>query len=167
LVVRHNVDTAQPYSVVLLDVNPDPYSAETFEEAVDFAASVCVSLSAGRAPLQLRTTAGEKVGGPSHRDPAAVVEFLTDVRPDPSAGLDAELARLRRDRGGTALVVITGGLDMNAQPGIAGLRRQFDRLVLVAMTTDHARSSSHPNVTTIDAPGAVEAARRWNANVSR
>src|SRR6185437_9806160 len=39
LVVRHNVDTAQPYTVVVLDVDPARYSPETFEEAVDTAAS--------------------------------------------------------------------------------------------------------------------------------
>ncbi len=55
LVVRHNVDTAQPYTVVLADLDPDRYSAETFEEAIDVTASLVMSMSVGKAPVQLRT----------------------------------------------------------------------------------------------------------------
>ncbi len=54
LVVRHNVDTAQPYTVVLTDLNPDGYSAETFEEAIDVTASLLVSMSVGKSPVQVQ-----------------------------------------------------------------------------------------------------------------
>ena len=63
LVVRHNVDTAEPRTVVVLDLDPFAYVGESFEEAVDVSASVVVSMSEGRAPVQLRTTAGQQIGG--------------------------------------------------------------------------------------------------------
>ncbi len=65
LVVRHYVDTAQPYTVVLVDLRPEVYSPETFEEAMDVAASVATSMSWGKAPVQIRTTAGARVGAPA------------------------------------------------------------------------------------------------------
>ncbi len=80
LVVRHNVDTSQPYTVVLVDIRPEVYSSETFEEAMDVTASVATSLSAGKAPVQIRTTAGERVGGAGQRDPAGLVDYLTESR---------------------------------------------------------------------------------------
>ena len=58
LVVKHNVDTSQPYSVVLLDLRPGGYTAESFESAVDVAASVLVAGSANKAPVELRLTDG-------------------------------------------------------------------------------------------------------------
>ena len=59
LVVKHNVDTSQPYSVVLLDLRPGGYTAESFESAVDVAASVLVAGSANKAPVELRLTDGD------------------------------------------------------------------------------------------------------------
>jgi uncharacterized protein (DUF58 family) len=167
LVVRHNVDTAQPYSVVLLDLDPEHYSAETFEEAVDVAASLVNSLSAGKAPVQLRTTRGDHLGGPSSRDPNAMVDFLTEVKPFPGGSLEAELILLRRDRGGTALIVVTGQIDLARVPMIASLRRRFDRVIVVALVHQPIQVPVHPGLTIVEAATADELAHRWNTGVAR
>jgi uncharacterized protein (DUF58 family) len=75
LMVRHNVDTSQPYTVVLLDVRPAVYSAETFEIAIDTAASAISCSALGKSPVQLRTTSGKQVGGPSQREPFELLDF--------------------------------------------------------------------------------------------
>jgi uncharacterized protein (DUF58 family) len=167
LVVRHNVDTAQPYTVVLLDLDPARYSEETFEEAVDVAASVVTSLSVGKSPVQLRTTAGERLGGSAYRDPSAIVDYLTDVRPSTTGSLDEQLVLLRRDRGGTALVVITGKVDSGNLPAVASLRRRFDRVILMAMVGRAGRPPVHPGVAVLEAATADEARLRWNTVVAR
>ena len=132
LVVRHNVDTAQPYTVVLADLRPEVYSAETFEEAIDVTASLAASMSAGKAPVQLRTTAGERVGGPGHRDPGALVDYLTDLAPSSAGSLSTQLVPLRHERGGSALVVVTGTLEVESLPAIAALRRRFDHVIVAS-----------------------------------
>lgn len=167
LVVRHNVDTAQPYTVVLLDLDPAGYSAETFEEAVDVAASVAVSMAAGRAPVQLRTTTGDRLGGPSYRDPTAVVDHLTGVTPAPEGSLEAELVVLRRDRGGTALVVVTGRLDPASLPTAAALRRRFDRVIVISLVDRPGRVPLQPGLVVVEAATVDELARRWNAGLAR
>lgn len=167
LVVRHNVDTAQPFTVVLTDLHPDRYSAATFEEAVDVSASLVMSLSAGKAPVQLRTSMGDRIGGPSQRDPNPIVEFLTSVQADPSGSLASQLVLLRRDRGGTALVVITGEIDLESLPLVAALRRRFDRVILVSMVPRPARAPVHPGLTVVEASTADELAQRWNTAVAR
>ena len=167
LVVRHNVDTAQPYTVVLLDLDPARYSAETFEEAVDAAASVSVSLAAGKAPVQLRTSGGDRLGGPSYRDPTAVVDYLTGVQPTDSGSLDAQLVLLRRDRGGTALVVVTGRVDAGNLPTIASLQRRFDRVIVVSLVDRPGRTPAHPGVTVLEASTVDEVAVRWNTVLAR
>ena len=167
LVVRHNVDTAQPYTVVLLDLDPAGYSPESFEEAVDVAASVVVSMASGKAPVQLRTTGGDRFGASSYRDPAAIVDFLTDVGPSGSGSLEAELVLLRRDRGGTALVVVTGRLDVGSLPGVAALRRRFDRVIVLSLVDQPDRVPSHPGITVLQGSSAAEAALRWNTVLGR
>lgn len=167
LIVRHNVDTAQPYTVVLLDLDASRYSAESFEEAVDAAASVSVSMASGKAPVQLRTTSGDRLGGPSNRDPAAILDFLTEVRAVQSEGLEAELVLLGRDRGGTALVVVTGPLDPSALPGMTALRRRFDRVVVVSVVERAGHVPPPRGITVLEASTAAEAARRWNSMLVR
>lgn len=167
LVVRHNVDTAQPYTVVLLDLNPARYSPESFEEAIDTAASVATSMASGKAPVQLRTTAGDHFGGPAYRDPTAIVDFLTDVGATEAGSLEGELVLLRRDRGGTALVVVTGQVDGGSLPGVAALHRRFDRVIVLSLVDRPGRVPTHPGVTLLEASGVQEAALRWNTVLAR
>ena len=82
LVVKHNVDTSQPYTVVLLDLRPGRYTAESFEAAVDVAASVLVTSAANKAPVELRLTDGTVIGGPRLRDVTPLIDHLTGVQPD-------------------------------------------------------------------------------------
>jgi uncharacterized protein (DUF58 family) len=100
LVVRHNVDTAEPRTVVVLDLDPSAYTPEAFEEAVDVAASVVVAMSEGRAPVELRTTVGHQTGGNGATDAVSILDRLTEVAPDPAGSVGAEMARLRSERGG-------------------------------------------------------------------
>jgi len=167
LVVRHYVDTAQPFTVVLVDLNPEVYSSETFEEAMDAAASIVGAMSAGRAPVQLRTTAGERLGGPGHRDPDALVDYLTDLAPNPAGSVPAQLLPLRRDRGGSALVVVTGVLDAASLPAIAGLNRRFDHVIVVSLVPRPTVVPAYPGVTVVVATTAEEIARAWDSGVAR
>jgi uncharacterized protein (DUF58 family) len=167
LVVRHNVDTAQPYTVILTDLNPDRYSAETFEEAIDVTASLVMSMAIGKAPVQLRLTNGDRLGGPSRRDPRPLVDYLTEVQPDPAGSLDTQLVLLRRDRGGTALIVVTGRLDLDSLPMIAALRRRFDRVIVTSIVSRAGRMPVHPGLTIVAAGSAAELAQAWNTGVAR
>ncbi len=167
LVVRHNVDTAQPYSVIVVDLHPSKYSAETFEEAMDVAASVVVSLGVRRAPVQLRTTPGDCLGGPGQRETFTLVDHLTLVEPTETGSLESALTHLRRDRGGTALVVVTGRLDPAGLPRVAALRRRFDRIVALSLVAAGSMAPVYPGLTIVQAETADEMARAWNELVVR
>jgi uncharacterized protein (DUF58 family) len=162
LVVKHNVDTSQPYSVVLLDLRPGGYTAESFESAVDVAASVLVASSANKAPVELRLTDGTVIGGPRIRDVTPLIDHLTGVAPKADGTLKEQLIALRRARGGTSLVVVTGGLDRADLPYVAQLRRRFDRLVVVSLDAEHAQPVRFSGVRVITAADADEACAAWN-----
>jgi uncharacterized protein (DUF58 family) len=165
LVVRHYVDTAQPYTVVLVDLRPEVYSPETFEEAMDVAASVATSMSWGKAPVQIRTTAGARVGGPGQRDPVPLVDYLTDVVPTTGGSLSAQLVPLRRDRG-SALVVVTGALDVESLPAIASMSR-FDHVIVTSLVPRPVPAPAYPGVRVFVATTANELAQAWDGWVVR
>jgi uncharacterized protein (DUF58 family) len=162
LVVKHNVDTSQPYTVVLFDQRPRRYTEATFEQAVDVTASVVVALGANKAPLELRLTGGTVLGGSRVRDVTPLVDHLTGVQSDPAGSLRDGLIALRRGHGGTSLVVVTGRADQADLPYLAALRRRFDRLVLVSIDTEHQALPDFPGVRVIQARDADEVQSAWN-----
>jgi uncharacterized protein (DUF58 family) len=162
LLVKHNVDTSQPFTVVIFDQRPHLYTEETFEQAVDVAASVVVASATDKAPVELRLTSGTVLGGPRMRDATPLIDHLTGVRGHPAGSLHRQLLALRRARGGTSLIVITGEIDVFDLPYLAALRTRFDRIVLVSLDTEHRVLPDVTGVRVIVAKNADEAAAAWN-----
>lgn len=162
LLVKHNVDTSQPYSVVVFDQRPGLYTEESFEQAVDVVASVLVASAVNKAPVELRLTDGTVIGGPRVRDVTALIDHMTGVRPDPGGSLQPHLLKLRRARGGTSLVVVTGALDLDDLPYVATLRRRFDRLVVVSVDTELRPPIDFPGVRVIVGRDADAVLAAWN-----
>ena len=167
LVVRHNVDTSQPFTVVLLDTRPSLYTASGFEAAIDVAASVLVSSAANKAPVELHLTDGTMLGGRRLRDVTPLMDHLTALKAEPEGSLQERLLALRRMGSGTSLVVVTGELDPADLPYVAALRRKFDRLVVVSIDPAATTPVRFPNVRIIVAPDADEVRTAWNLGLHR
>jgi uncharacterized protein (DUF58 family) len=163
LMVRHMVDTAQAFTVVLFDQRPALYSPDTFEEAVDVAASAAHAMSGGTAPVQLRTTGGIRIGGPHQRDPLPIVDHLTSLGPDETGSLTEQASLLGRDRGGSVLVVVTGRLETETLPTLVRLRRRFDRLLLASIVA-HPQAAPHfAGIHILVGSTADEIAQSWRS----
>jgi len=134
---------------------------------MDVTASVATCMSCGRAPVQIRTTAGERVGGYAQRDPAALVDYLTDLVPGATGSLSTQLLPLRRDRGGSALVVVTGMLEADSLPAVASLSRRFDHLIVASVVPRPTVTPTYPGVHVLVATSADELAQAWDAAVAR
>lgn len=165
LLVKHNVDTSQPYTVVIFDQRPSLYTEESFEQAVDVVASVLVASAANKAPVELRLTDGTVIGGPRVRDVTALIDHLTGVQADPEGGLRPQLLKLRRTRGGTSLVVVTGELEPDELPNVAALRRRFDQLVVISIDPEPRPPVDFPRVRVITEPDADAVRAAWNLGV--
>jgi uncharacterized protein (DUF58 family) len=163
LMVRHLVDTAQAFTVVLFDQRPALYAPETFEEAIDVAASVASAMSGGTAPVQLRTTSGARIGGPNQRDPLPIVDYLTTLQPDSAGSLTEQSAQLSRDRGGSVLVVVTGRLEPETVPTLVRLRRRFDRLLLASVVPDPQPAPHFAGLHILVGSSAQEIAQSWRS----
>jgi uncharacterized protein (DUF58 family) len=162
LLVKHNVDTSQPYTVVIFDQRPSLYTEESFEQAVDVAASVLVASAINKAPVELRLSDGTVIGGPRVREVTPIIDYLTGVKSDPSGSLKAQLLALRRMRGGTSLIVVTGEINPDDLPYVAALRRRFDRLVVISIDTERRQTADFPGVRVLVAPDADAVCAGWN-----
>ncbi|WP_375503199.1 DUF58 domain-containing protein [uncultured Jatrophihabitans sp.] len=167
LLVKHNVDTSQPYTVVLFDHRPSLYTEAAFEHAVDIAASVVSAAAANKSPVELRTTDGTVVGGPRLRDATSLIDHLTGIEAVADGDLRTELTRLRRNRGGTSLIMITGEIDREDLPYVAALRRRYDRLVVVSLDPQRTPVPRLPGLRIIVGADADEVALAWNHPNSR
>ena len=167
LMVRHNVDTSQPYTVVIFDQRPSLYTEESFEQAVDVVASALVASGANKAPVQLRLTDGTVLGGARVRDVTPLIDHMTGVQADPDGSLQAHLLTLRRTRGGTTLVVVTGEVDEADLPYVAALRRRFDRLVVISVDIETRVPIEFPGVRVIVGKDADEVHAAWNLQVHK
>ena len=181
LMVKHNVDTSQPFTVVVLDLRPQQYTpptrsgatfadVDTFEDAVDVAASAVIACGADKAPLELRLTDSTVVGGPRPADVTPIIDHLTGVTRNPAGSLTQQLTALRSSRGGTSLIVVTGTLDVADLPHVAALRRRFERLVVVSIDPSGRGAGGFvrfPGVRVIIARNADEAAIAWNHDATR
>lgn len=170
LMVRHMVDTSQPYSVVVCDIRPQVYSEETFELALDAAASALVASSRNGGPIQLRLTDGKVIGGEDNDQSQLALDVLTAADPDPNGTLTQTLLRLRRERGGTSLVVVTGELDPADVVAASRMRRAFNRVMVISVLEPGSDTSSQPpvpGVTMITATGDDDLVNGWNLEAMR
>jgi uncharacterized protein (DUF58 family) len=159
LVVREHVDTTDPTTAIVVDTRTAALDAETFEAAVEMAASVAVaSLRVGHevtlsAPGEDRS-AVEAAGGFDVLDRLAALRQVDDAEP-------STLLRLAEHaKEGGSLVVVSG-----AEPGLvarlARVRRRFARVVVVALGAEPA-ITRRPGLVVIHAPSAAEAATVWS-----
>jgi uncharacterized protein (DUF58 family) len=167
LLVKHNVDTSQPFTVVVFDQRPGRYTAESFEQAVDVVASVLVACGTNKAPVELRFTDGTVLGGRRVREVAPLIDHLTGLGPEPTGSLQAQLVALRGARGGTSLVVVTGALDGTELSLVAALRRRFDRLVVASLDSRRPSQPDFPGVRVVVGADADAVCAGWNLQVHK
>jgi uncharacterized protein (DUF58 family) len=170
LMVREHVDTSLPQLTLLLDTRASVYDEESFESAVEAAASVAVAASRAGYPLRLVTTCGRSAGGRGiGADAAPLLDLLAAIGPADDVDLRSVAVRLARERRGDTFVAVTGRTDTDDIAPVSSLARRFDDAVLVMIADDvDARIVSVPrSVQVLRAGDGEQFATRWNAVVAR
>ncbi|WP_285223052.1 DUF58 domain-containing protein, partial [Frankia nepalensis] len=149
LMVREHVEPSEPASTLVLDTRPDAYppgevGADTFEEAVDAAASIALGCARESLGVVLLTTDGVRRAGRGRApETDALLDDLAEVVLDPAGTLEV-LGTVRRGGIGT-LVVVTGGFDAGQLRAVAPVVHRFGQVVVVrvgarSMAAARARS---------------------------
>lgn len=165
LMVRDDESAWRPHTILVLDNRAASHTPETYEAALSAVGSIALRLGrAGRA-LEVRTTAGRRLGGGSGEGlrTDTLLDELALLEPDDEAAVHASVRRLRAPVRRGLLVAVTGiPADGAVLTGLAGPDAP---VVLVACGPAQPRSG--PHLTVVDGrPEAFVAA--WNsASVGR
>lgn len=167
LIVRQDVDNAQPTTTVVVDVRPAGYSPDSFEIAVDFAASVVQAAAKGRSPFRLRLTSGASLRGTSGHAVDRAMEMLTEAGPSTTGSIQSEMSRLGHDSGGAVLVVVTGVIDKADIQYVANMRIRFGRVVLVSVTPEPRPPQHFTGISVIQGSTESDLIAAWNVGARR
>ena len=161
LMVRHNVDTHQPRSLVILDTRASSYSAESFEDAIRAAASIVMASMTRGFEFRLLTTDGLEL---SHlMPPPTTMDRLAEVGLSFRGGIAETLERSRSDRGGLSMALITGTITDEELAEVNRFRGRFDAVTVAQFTAGiHEWDRAIPDATVLTSSSSEEFARAWN-----
>lgn len=137
-------DSPRPAPVALLvDTRRRGYRGESFERAVEAAASVAVAVARSGRPLRFLDTTGAQIASIRGRSiEAAVMEHLAAVEPGPGTRFEESLRRLALRRNGGSLVVVAPPLaDADAEL----IRRAASGFGVVVLVTLHDSQAERPS----------------------
>lgn len=164
LMVRQYVDTSRPDTVIVLDTRGIVHSDESFEAAVDAAASLARACCENNFPVRLHTTCGLSVDGARLAAPYRhLLETLAVVQRSDEERTRALVDGLRMSSGGTALAVMGGRVEPEDVESFATLRRRFRRIVLVSFAERASgdRTAVLPGMSFLQADDCEDFASQW------
>ncbi len=161
LMVRHNVDTHQPRSLVVLDNRAASYRGDYFEDAVRAAASVVVASMSRGFEFRLITTDGIAV---DQRVPSAkVMDRFAELGLTFQGSLEDALDSVRGDLGGVSMLLLTGRIAADELDSLNMFRDRFDVLTVAEFGDDSDESTRGVrDAMMISAESSNDFARAWN-----
>lgn len=161
LMVRHNVDTNQPRSLVVLDTRATSYTAESFEDAVRAAASIMMASMTRGFEFRLLSTDGLEL---SHlMPPPTIMDRMAEVGLSFRGNIEQTLEEVRSDLGGVSMALITGTISAEELAMVNRFRERFE-ILTVAQFTAGSNDWDHviPDATVLTSGSSEEFARAWN-----
>ena len=164
LMVREHVDTSLPDLTILLDTRRSHHNLNSFEQAVEVAASLTSACAGQGFPVRLRTTNGltfEPMGG--EEATTFFLDRLAGAELSDTGELVALAQSMQSGRAGLALVVVTGHPTQADVRALNPLVRQYDSVTIVDLNPDANERFSGPGIDRIEAATSLEFAELWNS----
>ena len=126
LIVRENESRRRAPVVIMLDIRTTAHNPESFERAIEAAASIANALARAQRPFEFATTAGRRLGQPGRRFMGSLLDELAVLEP----GANRIVQPTRRQR--AAVLVAVMGEVREADATALQLAASGSALVLVA-----------------------------------
>lgn len=161
LMVRHNVDTHQPRSLVILDTRATSHSAESFEDAIRAAASIVAASMTRSFDFRVLTTDGLEMN--QLMPPATIMDRFSELGLSINGSIEETLESVQSDLGGVSLALVTGVVSRGELAKLRQFRDRFE-VITVAQFTSGATSwpRNSPDATVLASASSTEFARAWN-----
>ncbi|MEV4283595.1 DUF58 domain-containing protein [Actinoplanes xinjiangensis] len=154
LMVREQLDTAEPTIVVLLDDRATAHRDDSFEDACEAAASIVVAAVREDLPVSLHLVGGTATG--PHLD------VLTEAALG-DGDLAATLRRLRAQKIGDTLIFLTGPGGRDDLGAVSGLRTAYPiALAAILGDRDSSPAAATDRLLVIEAVDGAEFAAAWD-----
>ncbi len=147
LMLRQDEMPWEARSTILLDTRRATHQGESFERAVEVAASLATANCRGRRQLRFLTTGGIDIRSAGTERYPTIMEFLAEVEPEGTDHFDGVVDSLRRTGAGGPLAVVVANSSRRDLTAIGALRARSG-LVVIALI----RPSAYGAVDVGDSP---------------
>ena len=163
LMVREHVDPSLPDLTVILDTRRTQHSPESFESAIEVAASLLQACTSAGFPARLRTSDGQHYEPQSGADRGTwFLDRLAAVELMDRGDLVGLAQMLQSGGGGFALVVVSGRPSHEDVRACSRLSRSYNSVTVADLNPDPALRATAPGVERIEASNGIEFAKIWS-----
>jgi uncharacterized protein (DUF58 family) len=160
LMVRENIDTSLPRIVVILDDRAAVHTEDSFESAIEAAASVVVAGVREGLHVELHLASGPSIGG--NGSAMAFLDLLAEAEPQPDVDIRRAVDRFSHQRLGDTLIYLTGAVAAESGEPALALRGAYPSIVVGVLGADGSSAASVRGVLTIAAVDGADFAARWD-----
>jgi uncharacterized protein (DUF58 family) len=161
--VREHVDTSLPRIIVFLDDRAAAQDDDSFEHAVEAAASVLVAVLQAGLNVDLHLASGTVLASASAGHGArAFLDALAEAKLGGDPTLEEAAQRLRHRRVGDTLIAFTGAPDQGALEAIAALRDVYPSIVLGIVGHQQATTTTMAGLLVLAAADGADFAAAWD-----
>lgn len=160
LMVREHVDTSLPRIIVFVDDRGDVQDPDSFEHAVEAAASVLVAVVQAGLNVTLQLASGRVMEGGHTVQP--FLDALAEAEHGAATSLDESAQRLRHRRIGDTLLAFTGSAEQGALEAIGALRDVYPSIVLSTIGHERAGMTTTGGLLVLSAADGEDFARAWD-----
>jgi uncharacterized protein (DUF58 family) len=168
LIVREHIDTTEPTTTVVLDTRAAAMDPEAFEHAVQAAASVAEATTRAGRPARV-VILGEDPARLARLGAVSTLDRLAAAQRTPDGDPVRLMEAVQRTPAGGALVVVTGPPEPALASRLAGQRRRFTPVaVLAVLGADHGGEPPtyrRPGMVQVAARTGAQAAQAWDQMV--
>jgi uncharacterized protein (DUF58 family) len=164
LMVKENVDTSLPSTVVVLDTNAAHYKDDLFEDAVDVAASVVAASQGRNFPVRFLTTSGSTLLVRAGQRGQELRDELASLNPDAIGAMHRATGEVLRCHDHDTIVVIAGALSMEDLVQVSSMARRFTTAILVTLRPVGGTTTQSPMWNAgmhLDGDTALSVMTRW------
>jgi uncharacterized protein (DUF58 family) len=171
LMLRQDEMPWESRATVLLDTRPSTHTAESFERAVEVAASIVTAVARGRRHIRFITSGGVEIRSTGRERYPAIMEYLAEASPEAIDNFDVVVDGLRRTGVGTPLAAVMANASHADLASLGALRPRVGLVVLAVLRpssyggVDIGPDPMVPGAHTVPVSAALPFPDVWNQTV--